>query len=137
MVAMNLVYALSAYPFGKLSDRMSHSKLLVLGLIVVIAADLVLAINDRWAVVLAGIALGGVHMGITQGLLATVFCVAARIGLAKYQSGIAAKEAVWLVSVFLHDQMTERFNGYGQLQIMRVRGDGMQVGAVKCRFICS
>ena len=72
MVAMNLVYAVSAYPFGKLSDRMSHSKLLALGLIVLIAADLVLAIDDHWAVVLAGVALWGVHMGITQGLLATM-----------------------------------------------------------------
>ncbi len=43
MVAMNLVYAGSAYPFGKLSDRMSHTKLLAWGLIVLIAADLVLA----------------------------------------------------------------------------------------------
>lgn len=72
MVAMNLVYAVSAYPFGKLSDRMNHSKLLALGLIILIAADLVLAINDHWAVVLAGVALWGVHMGITQGLLATM-----------------------------------------------------------------
>ena len=72
MVAMNLVYALSAYPFGKLSDRMSHKTLLALGLIVLIAADLVLATNDHWGVVLAGVALWGVHMGITQGLLATM-----------------------------------------------------------------
>ena len=43
MVAMNMVYALSAYPFGKLSDRMSHTTLLALGLLVLIAADLVLA----------------------------------------------------------------------------------------------
>ncbi|WP_425495235.1 MFS transporter [Pandoraea horticolens] len=72
MVAMNLVYALSAYPFGKLSDRMSHRTLLALGLIVLIAADLVLAISDHWGVVLAGVALWGIHMGITQGLLATM-----------------------------------------------------------------
>ncbi len=72
MVAMNLVYALSAYPFGKLSDRMSHKTLLALGLIVLIAADLVLASNDHWGVVLAGVALWGVHMGMTQGLLATM-----------------------------------------------------------------
>jgi len=72
MVAMNLVYALSAYPFGKLSDRMSHKTLLALGLIVLIAADLVLATNDHWGVVLAGVALWGVHMGMTQGLLATM-----------------------------------------------------------------
>ena len=72
MVAMNLVYALSAYPFGKLSDRMSHKTLLALGLLVLIAADLVLATNDHWGVVLAGVALWGVHMGMTQGLLATM-----------------------------------------------------------------
>jgi MFS family permease len=72
MVAMNLVYALSAYPFGKLSDRISHRSLLALGLAVLIAADIVLATNDHWGVVLAGVALWGVHMGITQGLLATM-----------------------------------------------------------------
>lgn len=70
MVAMNLVYALSAYPFGKLSDRTGHKKLLSFGLAVLIAADLVLAANDRWWAVLVGIALWGVHMGVTQGLLA-------------------------------------------------------------------
>ncbi len=70
MVAMNVIYAASAYPFGKLSDSMSHTKLLVLGLVVLIAADLVLATNDHWTTVLCGVALWGVHMGITQGLLA-------------------------------------------------------------------
>ena len=72
MVAMNLVYALSAYPFGKLSDRMSKKTLLALGLVVLIAADMVLASSDHWSVVLAGVALWGVHMGMTQGLLATM-----------------------------------------------------------------
>ena len=72
MVAMNVVYAGSAYPFGKLSDRMSHAKLLALGLVVLIAADLVLASGGHWAVVLAGVTLWGLHMGITQGLLATM-----------------------------------------------------------------
>jgi MFS family permease len=70
MVAMNLIYAASAYPFGKLSDSMSHPKLLALGLAVLIAADLVLANDDHWTTVLLGVALWGVHMGITQGLLA-------------------------------------------------------------------
>ncbi|WP_430625269.1 MFS transporter, partial [Ralstonia pseudosolanacearum] len=72
MVAMNVVYALSAYPFGKLSDRVSHTGLLALGLVVLIAADLVLGATDHWGAVLAGVALWGVHMGITQGLLATM-----------------------------------------------------------------
>lgn len=72
MVAMNAVYALSAYPFGALSDRMRHSTLLVLGLLVLIAADLALAHSSHWAVLLLGVALWGTHMGMTQGLLATM-----------------------------------------------------------------
>jgi MFS family permease len=72
MVAMNVIYSLSAYPFGKLSDRVKHTRLLALGLLVLIAADLVLALDGRWGVVLAGVALWGVHMGISQGLLATM-----------------------------------------------------------------
>ena len=77
MVAMNLVYALSAYPFGKLSDGVSHTRLLTLGLAVLIAADLVLALSTHWTVVLAGVALWGIHMGITQGLLATMVAATA------------------------------------------------------------
>ena len=72
MVAMNVIYAASAYPFGKLSDRISHTRLLAAGLVVLIAADLLLASSNHWAVVLGGVALWGVHMGITQGLLATM-----------------------------------------------------------------
>jgi MFS family permease len=72
IVAMNLVYAVSAYPFGMLSDRMNHSTLLAAGLIVLIAADLVLASGNHWSTMLAGVALWGIHMGMTQGLLATM-----------------------------------------------------------------
>jgi len=72
MVAMNLIYASSAYPFGWLSDRIRHTRLLALGLYVLIASDLILATNDHWGVILFGIALWGVHLGITEGLLATM-----------------------------------------------------------------
>ena len=72
MVAMNLVYAGSAYPFGWLSDRMSHAQLLALGLVVLIAADLVLASGHHWLTILAGVGLWGIHMGMTQGLLAAM-----------------------------------------------------------------
>jgi MFS family permease len=70
MVAMNIVYAISAYPFGKLSDRISPNQLLVHGLLALIAADLLLASSTSWQVLLAGVALWGMHMGMTQGLLA-------------------------------------------------------------------
>ena len=72
MVAMNMVYAASAYPFGKLSDCVSHRALLAWGLMVLIVADLVLASDPHWTRVLLGVALWGVHMGMTQGLLATM-----------------------------------------------------------------
>ena len=72
MVAMNLVYAASAYPFGWLSDRVSRSRLLVAGLLVLILADAVLAVSTDWVSLLIGVALWGVHMGMTQGLLATM-----------------------------------------------------------------
>lgn len=72
MVAMNLVYSVTAYPFGKLSDRISHSRLLQLGLVVLIFADIALVLSQRWSTLLLGVALWGVHMGMTQGLLATM-----------------------------------------------------------------
>lgn len=72
MVAMNVVYSFTAYPFGKLSDRFSHRALLAWGLVVLVFADLLLAAGSHWSVMLAGVALWGVHMGMTQGLLATM-----------------------------------------------------------------
>ena len=69
---MSAFYAASAYPFGKLSDRISHAGLLSLGLVVMIAADLVLGLSSGVPAVIAGVALWGVHMGMTQGLLATM-----------------------------------------------------------------
>jgi len=72
LVAMNVVYAAAAYPFGKLSDRMSHTRLLVLGLVVLAGADFVLAYARSLDVIFLGVALWGLHMGITQGLLATM-----------------------------------------------------------------
>jgi MFS family permease len=70
LVAMNAVYAASAYPFGRLSDSMPHTTLLALGLLVLTGADVALAISNHRPWVWVGIALWGLHMGITQGLLA-------------------------------------------------------------------
>jgi MFS family permease len=69
MVAMNLVYAVTAYPFGRLADHVSHGKLLGVGLLVLIAADIVLAAAGNWGIVVIGVGLWGMHMGMTQGLL--------------------------------------------------------------------
>jgi len=72
LVIMNAVYALSAYPFGRLADRMSHRRLLGYGLAVLVAADLVLASATGLAAVAVGVAIWGLHLGMTQGLLATM-----------------------------------------------------------------
>ncbi len=72
LVIMNVVYALSAYPLGRLADRMNHQTLLAAGLAVLIVSDLVLAQAQGLATVALGVALWGLHMGMTQGLLATM-----------------------------------------------------------------
>ncbi|MCJ9428402.1 MFS transporter [Kordiimonas marina] len=77
MVAMNIVYALSAYPFGWLSDRLSRERLLMLGLFVLIAADVVLASAAHWGLVFVGVSLWGLHMGMTQGLMAAMVATTA------------------------------------------------------------
>jgi len=72
MVVMNVVYALAAYPAGVLSDNGSRLRLLVIGLLLLVAADVVLAFAPGIAAVMAGVALWGLHMGFTQGLLSTL-----------------------------------------------------------------
>ncbi len=118
MVAMNLVYAGSAYPFGKLSDRMRHKTLLAWGLAVLVAADLVLASNDHWTTVLAGVALWGVHMGMTQGLLATMVADTAdadlrgtAFGVFNLVSGLAMLVAS-VVAGLLWDRLGASFTFY-------------------------
>ncbi len=72
LIVMNLIYALGAYPLGKLADRVNHRKLLVWGLVLLIGADGLLAWSDRGLFVWGGVVLWGLHMAMTQGLLATM-----------------------------------------------------------------
>lgn len=72
LVTMNAVYALSAYPVGALSDRAPRGVILGVGLAVLIAADLWLALGGGLWGIGAGVALWGLHMGITQGLLSAL-----------------------------------------------------------------
>ena len=77
LIGMNVVFALTAYPIGKLSDTMSHTRLLVYGLLLLIAADGMLAHSNHWLWVSGGVLLWGLHMGFTQGLFATMVADAA------------------------------------------------------------
>ncbi len=76
-VLMNVAYALSAYPAGKLADRMDRRFLLACGLAVLIAADLALALGGGAAAIALGVALWGLHLGLTQGVLAAMVAAAA------------------------------------------------------------
>jgi MFS family permease len=72
LVVMNLVYASTAYPVGRLSDRLGRRGLLGAGFAVLVAADVVLALAGSVWTVLVGTGLWGLHMGMTQGLLTTL-----------------------------------------------------------------
>ena len=77
LVAMNLVYSAAAWPVGVVSDRMGRRGLLGLGFAVLILADLVLGFGQGVAVFFVGVALWGLHMGLTQGVLAAMVADAA------------------------------------------------------------
>jgi MFS family permease len=72
LVVMNVVYTFSAYPAGALSDRVGQRGLLAAGLGLLISADLLLAAAPSPITVLAGVALWGLHMGLTQGILSAM-----------------------------------------------------------------
>jgi MFS family permease len=72
LVIMNVVYALAAYPAGALSDRFSRVPLLAMGILLLVAADVALALLPSLGGVVLGIVLWGLHMGLTQGLLAAL-----------------------------------------------------------------
>ncbi len=76
-VVMNITYAAGAYPAGALSDRVGRHGLLALGCAVLITADLVLAFGSGALAVLAGVALWGVHLALTEGLLVALVADAA------------------------------------------------------------
>lgn len=72
LVIMSLAYSLSAYPVGILSDRMDKITLLIVGLLLLLAADIVLAYAQGMIGLAVGVVLWGLHMGFTQGLLAAL-----------------------------------------------------------------
>ncbi len=109
LVVMHLVYAVAAYPFGRLADRTDRRLQLALGALVLVCADVVLALADRFAVAACGAALWGLQMAITQGLLAASVADAApetlrgtafgiyelAVGLATFVASAAAG-ALWM-----------------------------------------
>jgi MFS family permease len=72
LVLMNVVYALAAYPAGALSDRFGRVPLLAIGMLLLVAADVALALLPSLGGIALGVVLWGLHMGLTQGLLAAL-----------------------------------------------------------------
>ena len=131
MVAMNVIYACSAYPFGRLSDQMRHTRLLTVGILVLIAADLVLATGDHWSVVLVGVGLWGLHLGMTQGLLAAMVANTVPADLRGTAYGffnLASGMAMLIASVlagFLWDRLGASFTFYAGAMLCGIALTGL------------
>ncbi|MGD9545247.1 MAG: MFS transporter, partial [Methylocystis sp.] len=88
LVAMNVVYAGASYPVGAFSDRGDRQTPLIAGLVALIAADVALASAEHQPLVWLGVALWGLHMGLTQGLLATLVADVAPLALRASAFGV-------------------------------------------------
>ena len=115
LIVMNIVYSLSAYPFGKLADSTRHTSLLVAGLVTLAAADFAFAYSNQWTWMLVGIIFWGLHLGLTQGLLATMVADTApedlrgtAFGFFNLTSGVALLVASGLAGL-IWDQMGAAF----------------------------
>lgn len=96
LVVMNIVYSISAYPLGALSDKIDRKLMLAVGFVTLIVSDLVLAGAGDLPMVLTEVALWGLHMGMTQGLLAALVADeappnlrATSFGIFNFVSGVA------------------------------------------------
>lgn len=106
LVVMNVVYSLTAYPLGALSDKVDRKLMLALGFVVLIGADVVLAIAPNLVTVMAGVALWGLQMGMTQGLLSALIADeapqhlrATAFGVFNFVGGIALLAASLIAGV--------------------------------------
>ena len=106
LVVMNVAYTASAYPAGLWSDRAGRRVVLLAGVGVLLVSDVVLAAASNVWIVMVGVALWGLHMGLTQGLLATMVTDTAReplrgtaFGFFNLASGVATLLASLLAGV--------------------------------------
>ncbi|MFW2405526.1 MAG: MFS transporter [Gammaproteobacteria bacterium] len=95
-IVMNVVYAAAAYPAGVLSDRFGRPGLIVAGFVVIIVADIVLALASGVLVLMLGVMLWGLYLGLTQGVLSAMVADSAperlrgtAFGMFNFVSGIA------------------------------------------------
>lgn len=72
LIVMSAVYALTSAPAGVLSDRIGRSRLMIVGVGVLVLTDLWLAVAGSLSATFIGIAGFGLHLGLTQGLFSTL-----------------------------------------------------------------
>lgn len=72
LMVMSLVYAASSYPLGRLSDRLGRLAVLKWGVVTLIFANIFLMTAANAWMAMAGIAIWGLHMGMTQGVLSAM-----------------------------------------------------------------
>ena len=77
IAVMSIVFAVTAYPAGRLQDHFGARPLLVAGLGTLIAADLLLAFGSGLVAIFLAIGLWGLHLGLTQGVLSALVAHAA------------------------------------------------------------
>jgi MFS family permease len=115
LVLMNVVYALAAYPAGRLSDRVDRISVLIAGFVLLMLADIALGLLDGLAGVAVGVALWGLHMGLTQGLLAALVADAAPADLRGTAFGVfnLLGGAALLAASVIAGAMWDRFGPEG------------------------
>ncbi len=118
MVVMSAVYAVTSYPTGAAADRGYGPRLLSWGMLALVAADILLARADGPMIMLAGAALWGLHMGLTQGLLSALVAASApadlrgtAFGVFNLVCGVALLVASGLAG-WLWDAFGPRFTFY-------------------------
>ena len=109
LVVMNIVYGLAAYPAGVLADRLDRRGVLAAGVGVLVLADLALGLAPGLWVAMAGIALFGLYMGLTQGVLSALVSDAApaeargtAFGVFSLASGLALLASSLLAGLAWH-----------------------------------
>ena len=93
LALFNLAYVALAYPAGALSDRMSPRTILIAGMGLLIAGNLVLAKTDHFAGLVLGVTLWGAHMALTQGIFSRMIADSAPENLRATSFG-----AFWFVT---------------------------------------
>jgi MFS family permease len=93
LAMFNLAFVALAYPAGALSDRVRPKMLLIAGMVMLIAGNLILAKTESFSGLVAGVALWGAHMAFTQGIFARMIADSAPADLRATSFG-----AFWFVS---------------------------------------